>query len=93
MKYIKNLLGVIFCLLGKCLHKGRSVQILAPSLNLHLGLNQVLIYSLILWKDVSDFIICEKRFHVFDPNDFTFLFPYGTKYSRMVQVKFVEDSL
>ena len=57
-------------------------------LYIQLGWNQISIYSLTLRKDVLDFILIGKLFHIFGPKDFKLLSSYLEVLKRLSIVSF-----
>ena len=63
-------------------------QIFMHTLHLHLGPNQVTIYSLNLVKDVSDLMSPSNWLHIFGSNVFRLLVPYVTVLLCLTRILF-----
>lgn len=60
----------------------------AQTLHIQLGWNQISIYSLTLRKDILDFILIGKLFHIFGPKDLKLLSSYLEVLKRLSIVSF-----
>ena len=60
----------------------------AQTLHIQLGWNQISIHSLTLRKDILDFILIGKLFHIFGPKDLKLLSSYLEVLKRLSIVSF-----